>query len=196
MPSESVPSNLHGLMEELETVASRPGTLSVKQLRDAVGRRSFAPLLLLASLLGFTPLGVVPGVPTVLAIIIILVAGQVVLGCHSLWMPDVLLKRHIEKRDLKKAAVALKPFARTVDRIIRPRLFFLTQPPFSLAIAIACILLAATVPPLEFVPLVDMPLWGAMVAFSLALFAHDGFLAIVAFVLIAAGIALTCWALL
>jgi hypothetical protein len=52
-----------------------------------------------------------------------------------------------------------------------------------------------SVPPLELVPFVDLPLWGAMVAFSLALFAHDGVLAIVAFALTAAGIVLAAMAL-
>jgi hypothetical protein len=46
-----------------------------------------------------------------------------------------------------------------------------------------CILIALTVPLLELVPFVDMPLWGALVTFSLALAAHDGLLAIAAFVL-------------
>ena len=44
-------------------------------------------------------------------------------------------------------------------------------------------MIALTLPPLELVPLVDMPLWGAMVAFSLALFTHDGVLAFIAIAL-------------
>ena len=183
-------TNLHGLLEELETAATagRAEEISVKQLRDAVGRRSFAPLLLIASLLGFTPIGVVPGVPTILAIFVILVAGQVAVGRHSLWVPSVLLNLQIERRNLQKATNALKPFARAVDRIIRPRMSFLTEPPYSSAMAVTCVLMALTVPPFELVPLVDVPLWGAMVAFSLALFAHDGVLAIIASALTVAGI--------
>ena len=190
------PTNLQGLLEELETTAGGPKEISVKELQDAIGRRSFAPLLLLASLLGFTPLGVVPGGPTILAIVMILVAGQVALGRHSLWMPSVLLRLNIDKGDLQKATRALKPFARWVDMVIRPRLSFLTEPPYSFVMAATCVLLALTVPPLEFVPLVDMPLWGAMVAFSLALFAHDGVLAIIAFALTATGIYFSISALL
>jgi hypothetical protein len=82
---------------------------------------------------------------------------------------------------------ALKPFAQRVDKVIRPRLTVLTDPPFSWVIVAACVLLALSVPPLEFLPFVDWPLWGAMVAFSLALFAHDGVLALVAFALTGIG---------
>ena len=193
MPPPKAPANLEEFLEQLEKTCGGAKEVSVRDLRDAVGRRSFAPLLLLASLLGFTPLGGVPGIPTTLAIFVILIAGQVVLGRNHLWAPRALLDRQIEGRKLKKSAHALKPFARAVDKVIRPRLSFLTEPPYSYAIALTCILLALTVPPFELVPFVDLPLWGAMVAFSLALFAHDGYLAIAAFFLTAAGIFLIAY---
>jgi hypothetical protein len=191
----STPTNLEGLLDELAALGQTK-EISVKQLLDAIGRRSFAPLLLLVSLLGFTPLGVVPGVPTLLAVFVILIAGQVAIGCRHVWLPAAMLRLPIEGRDLKKAAIKLKPFGRAVDKVIRPRLTALTERPFSSALAVACVMIALTVPPLELIPLVDIPLWGAMVAFSLALFAHDGVLAFIAIALTATGITLTLTALL
>jgi hypothetical protein len=196
MPPRKGPTNLEDFLAQLETAGGRTEEISVRDLRDAIGRRSFAPLLLLASLLGFTPLGGVPGIPTTLAVFVILIAGQVALGRDHLWAPRALLDRRIEGRKLEKSTQALKPFARAVDKVIGPRLSFLTEPPYSLAIAVTCILLALTVPPFELVPFVDLPLWGAMVAFSLALFAHDGYLAIAAFLLTAAGIFLIVFTML
>jgi hypothetical protein len=192
----SVPANLEHLLEQLESAGGRAEEISIGDVRDAVGRRSFAPLLLLVTLLGFTPLGGVPGVPTFLAIIVILIAGQVALGHRHLWAPAAVLNRQVDKRKLQKAARALKPFARTVDKVVRPRLPFLTEPPYSFMIAVTCVLLALSVPPLELVPLVDLPLWGAMVAFSLALFAHDGLLAIAAWALTGVGVFLAVTTLL
>jgi hypothetical protein len=52
-----------------------------------------------------------------------------------------------------------------------------------------------TVPPLELVPFIDMPLWAALAAFALALVAHDGLLAIAAFVLTVLGAGLIGYAL-
>jgi hypothetical protein len=190
------PTDLEGLLAELEKAGGRGKEISVRELRDAIGRRAFAPLLLLASLIGFTPLGGVPGVPTTLAIVVILIAGQAALGRSQLWAPRVLLERRIDKGRLQKSAQALTPFARAIDKVIRPRLTFLTEPPWSAVIALACVLIALSVPPFELVPFVDLPLWGAMVAFSLALFAHDGVLAIVAFLLTALGIVLAAITLL
>ena len=190
MAKAKAPSNLEGLLCDLAALG-KAQHVSVGELLDTLGRRSFAPLLLLASLLGFTPLGVVPGGPTLLAVFVILIAGQLAIGCNRVWLPRRMLDLSISGGDLKKAATKLKPFGRAVDRLIRPRLAFLTEPPFSSALAVACVLVAFAVPPLELVPLVDIPLWAAMVAFSLALFAHDGALAIAAMALMAIGIVLS-----
>jgi hypothetical protein len=189
------PIDLEELLEQLESAGGREKEISLRDLRDAIGRRAFAPLLLLVSLIGFTPLGGIPGVPTALALFIILFAGQVALSRRHLWAPAFVLDRQVEKRKLQKSARALKPFARWVDKVIRPRLTFLTEPPWSAAIAVTCVLLALTVPPFELVPFIDLPLWAAMVAFSLALFAHDGVLAIIAFILTAVGVVLVAMTL-
>jgi hypothetical protein len=188
--------DLAGLLDGLAKAGSKEDEMSVRDMRDTVGRRSFAPLLLTTSLIGFTPLGGVPGVPTALAILIVLIAAQIVLGRQSLWLPSFLLDRKVKGRKVQSAAKSLQPFARLVDKAIRPRLTFLTERPSSYVLAIACILIAVTVPPLELVPFVDMPLWAALAAFALALAAHDGLLAIAAFILTATGLTLVCLALL
>jgi hypothetical protein len=175
--------NLHDLLRRLEDAAAEGEEVMLGHILDAIGRRSFAPILLITSLLGLTPLGGVPGVPTTLGVIIVFVAAQIVLGFDRLWLPRILLNRKVKGATLKKGARFLKPAARFVDKIIRPRLTFLTDRPYSYVLALLCLVLALGAPPLEVVPLVDIPLWGAMAAFSLALVAHDGLLAIVAFVL-------------
>ena len=186
MSGQAGSSDLKSLLEKLASAGeAEQDHVSLGDLLDAVGRRSFAPILLLASLLGFTPLGGVPGVPTTLATLIVFVAGQIVLGFDRLWLPQVLLRRRIKRSKVDRAVCFLKPAAAAVDKIIRPRLTFLTDRPYSYLIALICILLAFAVPPLELVPFVDIPLWGAITAFSLVLAAHDGFLAIVAFLLTA-----------
>jgi hypothetical protein len=79
-PPQKGPTDLEGLLDQLEDAGNGDTEISVREVRDAIGRRAFAPLLLLVSLLGFTPLGGIPGVPTTLAVIVILIAGQVALS--------------------------------------------------------------------------------------------------------------------
>lgn len=181
------PPDLVGLLAILAKAGRAKTEISVRELRDIIGRRSFAPLLLAASLVGFTPLGGIPGVPTTLATIVVIIAVQIVMGFDSLWLPKFLLDREIEGKKLVRGAKALRPVARVIDKAIRPRLTFLTERPTSYVIALVCVMIALTVPPLELVPFVDIPLWAALVAFSLALVAHDGLLAIAAFVLTITG---------
>jgi hypothetical protein len=185
------PPDLVGLLAILAQAGRAKTQVSVRELRDVIGRRSFAPLLLAASIVGFTPLGGIPGVPTTLATIVVIIAVQIVMGFESLWLPRFLLDRKVEGKKLVRGAKSLRPVARAIDRAIRPRLTFLTERPTSYLIAVVCAMIALTVPPLELVPFVDIPLWAALVAFSLALVAHDGLLAIAAFVLTVTGAILT-----
>ena len=191
MPTSSDSHTLEVLVGKLTDTAEQDGKeVSIRELRDALGRRSFAPLLLATSLIGFTPIAMVPGMPSFLALIIGFVAAQIILGYDSVWLPKRILDRKFEREKLKKSTGVLQKVARVVDKAIRPRLTALTDRPFSYVIALICLLLAIGAPPLEFVPFIDAPLWAALIAFSLALVAHDGVLAIIAFALTAAGIAL------
>lgn len=190
------PPNLVGLLAELAKAGRDHKEISVRDLRDIVGTRSFAPFLLMVSLIGFTPIGGIPGVPTILATIVVLAASQLILGFNSLWLPTFVLDRMIDGQKLEKSAKSLRPFARMIDKVIRPRLTVLTNRPFLYVAALLCILIAVTVPPLELVPFVDLPLWAALVAFSLALAAHDGLLMIFALGLTATGVVLVGIALL
>ena len=177
------PIDLRSLLHRLAVAGQAHDEVAVADLVRVVGRRSFAPILLTASLVGFTPLGAVPGVPTTLAVIVILVAGQIALGFQTLWLPHFLRRKTVKGSALTEGAAFLKPAARIVDRLIRPRLVFLTEGSFSHLIALICVLLSLAIPPLEFVPLVDIPLWGVITAFSLALATHDGVLALIALLL-------------
>ena len=179
--------DLVGLLAILAKAGRAKTQVSVRELREVIGRRSFAPLLLATSIVGFTPLGGIPGVPTVLAIIVVTIAMQIVMGFESLWLPRFLLDRQVEGKKLVRGAKLLRPVAGAIDKAIRPRLTVLTQRPTSYVIAVLCVMIALTVPPLELVPFVDIPLWAALVAFSLALVAHDGLLAIAAFALTITG---------
>ena len=115
------PSNLQGLLKTLAEASRNEDQVSVRDLRDEIGRRSFAPLLLATSIVGFTPIGGIPGVATTLAVLITLIAAQIVLGFKSLWLPHFLLDRKVNGRKLEKAVKKLQPAARVVDKAIMLR---------------------------------------------------------------------------
>src|SRR5918996_4022072 len=110
------PPDLVGLLAILAKTGRAKTQVSVGELRDVIGRRSFAPLLLVASLVGFTPLGGVPGVPTTLAIIVVVIALQILMGFESLWLPRFMLDRKVEGKKLVRGAESLRPVARALDK--------------------------------------------------------------------------------
>lgn len=176
------PENLEALLDEVAEAAEREaGEVSLGAVLDRIGRRSFGPLLLLPALIAFTPLGGVPVLPTVMAAAVILIAGQLVVGLDHFWLPEVLQRRSAEPQTVCKSTQKLRPAARFVDRLIGPRLTWLTREPFVHIAAVICILVALTVPPLEVVPFAGSVAWAAIGIFGLALTAHDGLLALLAF---------------
>jgi hypothetical protein len=181
--SPALETDLQTLLQKLAARAEREQSFTVGELLQSLGRRSFAPILLITAAIGFTPLGAIPGMPTMLAFVIILMTAQIILGRRHIWLPGFIRKKCLSRRNVLRAINYLKKPARFLDRIVHPRLTFLTEKPFSIFLAAACLVLALAIPPLEFVPLIDMPLWAAIMALSVALATHDGLVAIVAFII-------------
>ncbi|MDP2409752.1 MAG: exopolysaccharide biosynthesis protein [Pseudolabrys sp.] len=163
--------------------AGKSATVSVGDLTDALGSRSFGPLLLVPSLILITPLSGIPGAPTTGAIIIVLVAAQMVFGNSKVWLPEFVRQRTLRRSRLNAVAKKLKPAARFVDRITSRRMVFLTHRPFSLLLVIPCIVLALAMPPLEIVPMTSTILASGIFLLALALTAQDGLLGLISLVL-------------
>ena len=155
-------------------------------LIDEIGTRSFGPLLLLAGLVTVMPIvGDIPGVPTVMALLVLLVAGQLLLGREHFWLPRWVLDRRVRRDRLVRALGWLRRPARWVDRLLRPRLAWLVRGPGQYAIAVACVVIALAMPPMEFVPFSANAAGAVLLAFGLALIARDGVFALVAYVITA-----------
>lgn len=161
--------------------AETGGTVTVDQVQEKVGRRSFGPLLLILGLIALTPIGGIPGVPTLFGLVVLLTAGQLLIGRRSFWLPAFITKRSIGAKRLKKAAKSAGPAARWVDTLLRPRLDMLTDDRGVYGIAVACVVLALTLPVLEVVPMAGFVPAAAITAFALALVARDGVLAIIGY---------------
>ena len=180
MQSNRSPHNLNEVLDEILAADPEAGRVSAGELLGAVGKRSFAPLLLLLALVAFTPLGGIPGIPTALATIVMITAGQLLFGRRHFWLPNFVLRRGINSGGLRKTIGWLRPIARWIDRLTKPRLVWLLQGAFLRVAALGCIVTALTIPPLEIIPFGGTPSWAAIGTFGLAIIAEDGVLALVA----------------
>lgn len=179
--------SLRRLVERVESAGGNQD-VTIDSILHAVGERSFAPLLLVVSVLLVTPVGAVPGAPTIGAVIIALIGLQLLLGRQQLWLPSVLLKRKVSGQKLARTMRYLEPAAQTIDKLVHPRLPRLVRAPFPRIVGLASILIALAMPPLEVVPMANAFTALTVALFALALTARDGLLVLIAF-LAAAGVA-------
>lgn len=177
-------TNLEELLDQISNADTEDGEISFSAILEAVGRRSFGPLLLVAGLITLAPIiGDIPGMPTVMGVFVLLTAGQLLLHREHFWLPQWLLKRSVAKDKLHKAFEWLYPPARFVDRWLRPRLTMFVQGIGLHVVAVVCIIIAAAMPAMELVPFSANGAGAALTAFGVSLIAHDGFLALLAFVI-------------
>lgn len=117
------------------------------------------------------------------AVLVVLIAGQLLCGRRQFWLPRWLLRWTVGRRRLKRALRTLRPLGRAADRITRPRLVILTHSAGVYAIAAISVVIAATMPPMEIVPFAATSAGAALTAFGLALIAEDGVVALIALLL-------------
>jgi hypothetical protein len=168
------------LLTMIDELGDRQRNVSVHDIREEIGERSFGPFLLVPAVIEMSPIGGIPGLPTALAVIISLFAVQILFGAQNLWLPQFVEKRTIDGKRLKSAMDAMMPVARFIDRFLKPRLKWLTKPPWVQVAAALSILICCTVPPLELIPFASTAPMGAIALFGLSLMARDGLLTVIA----------------
>ncbi|MGM0703236.1 MAG: exopolysaccharide biosynthesis protein [Pseudomonadota bacterium] len=183
MPEERL-TGLVSLIDRLKYAGRYDTSVSLEAILDCVGRRTFAPFLLIAGLITLAPLiGDIPGVPTLMASLVALTAAQLLLGREHLWLPRWLLARRVSRQRYRQTLEWLARPAGWVDRLLKPRLRRLTRPPAHLAVALTCLLIALAMPPMELIPFSANGAGLALTLFGLALFAEDGLMALFGYAL-------------
>lgn len=168
------PRSLGDLLQRIAEVASDRDEVYFATIMSALGTRSFGPVVLLIGVILVSPLSGIPGLPTTMAVGLLLVSLQLVLGRDSFWLPRFLMNRHIPSNRLQKTLRWLDRPARFIDWWLRPRFCVLASNGGAVAIAAICILLALIMPLLELVPFSTTAVGVAVAAFGLALVALDG----------------------
>ncbi len=177
------PHSLGAILDALRDLARQSDRVAAGDMIGAFGTRSYGPFLLVPALLELTPIGAIPGVPTLLAGSIVLFAAQMLLGRKRLWVPAMVARLQLPSRRVARGVRWLRPAAQRVDRWFHGRLERLTEGPLVRVAAAGCIALACTVPLLEVVPFASSIPMAAIALFGLALLVRDGVLMLVASVL-------------
>lgn len=184
-------SDLEQLIDRIDGVAQTRERLAVDDILDAVGYRSFGPVVLVAGLVTLAPLiGDIPGVPSLLALLVILTAGQLLFRREHIWLPRWIVERTLPRDKLQKGLQWSRRPARFIDRWIRPRLTWLVEGPGLIVLTLACVTVALAMPAMEIVPFSANGGGAALTAFGLAMISRDGALALFALIVTTATLAL------
>lgn len=141
------PERTSDLLIRLATSSDTP-EMTVGELLDALSDRAFGVLLLVLAIPVCIPF--LYGVPQVLSFPMFLIAFQMVLGRHTLWMPDRLRRRAFARADFETMARRAKRYLGWGEALARPRLTFLTgngpERIFGLFVVIFCISILTPLP--------------------------------------------------
>lgn len=174
-------TNLEEMLDRIYESANEEGRVSLGTIVESVGDRSFGPLLLMVGVIMTSPLSGMPGVPTTMGALVLLIAGQLLFRRDHFWLPRWVLRRSMEQSRVRRAVDWLRPLARFVDRWLRPRLPAFIRGISIYLISLVCAVIAAVMPMMELVPFSAHVAGLALTAFGLALISRDGLLALLAF---------------
>jgi hypothetical protein len=167
------PHSVAGILARLAALAGDT-RVSVGTLVDALGQRTYGPLLFTIGVIALSPLGAIPGASVICATLIVLTAVQMSLRAHAPWLPDRLRRLDVDGARGRRAIAVMAPRLRWLDRLARPRWHWLLAPPLSHAVALGLCLLATLMYPLALVPFGVMPVAAAVTVIGLGLLCTDG----------------------
>lgn len=124
----------------LRAVRGDSQKVSVREIIDALDSRSFGLAVLLFALPSVVPMP--PGVPTVVGIILLIVSIQMAFGREELWLPGILSKREFDRKSLVGAFEGLAPRLAVIEKVMKPRLLFMTGRVGSILIGIIVLVMA------------------------------------------------------
>ena len=182
---------LTGLLDQLDGTDSG-SKIRLQDIIDNFASRGFGPLLVLPALIALLPTGAIPGVPTLCGLFIATVASQLALGKRTPWLPRRLRERGFSHRRFHQAVARVRPWTQCFDRLLKPRLEFLTSPLMQRLVAVLSALLALSMIPLELLPFAAAIPALAIALLGLGLAAEDGLLIMAGLAVVALG-AVVIW---
>nr|WP_314257305.1 exopolysaccharide biosynthesis protein [uncultured Devosia sp.] len=164
------------LVDDLKQRVEAGERISIGLIQRIAGGRAAGPILLLPALVVVSPLSAIPGVPTIVGLNTILVAGQVALGRDHLWLPNWLTKRAVPSKYGARLLKYLGRFSQVADGIAKPRAKAVIAPLTRRVGAGICVAVACLMPAMEIIPFTSTWAAGIIALYALAITARDGFL--------------------
>jgi hypothetical protein len=175
-------SNLSSLGDVADRVreSTHSGEVSVGEVLDALGPRSFVPLLLAPAILAATPLSGVPGVSMICGVLIALISFEMLMSYDQAYIPGKLRRQTVDGDSLRKALEKSRPVIDWVDRHTRSRLSGLFHRPMVYIPKLICLFSGMAMPFLEFIPFSSSIVAIGVSFLAISLLTRDGLFFLIA----------------
>lgn len=176
--------NVSDILEELrrETEGQASSEVSVGDLVDALDEQGYGAALTILPLIELTPIGGIPGVPTILALILATLCIRLLLGYEHFWVPNLVRRQTLKKSRVEKSVEFLKPLALRIDATLHKRLTPFSGKTGQRVACVVILILLVSVPPLELLPFATSGPMIVIAIFGLGILFRDGLLMLLAFV--------------
>tara|TARA_R110000868_G_scaffold53744_6_gene168631 strand:+ start:27601 stop:28215 length:615 start_codon:yes stop_codon:yes gene_type:complete len=137
-----MPRGLIGALEQIAAEAGEEG-MSLGEFVDALGERAFGIILFAMALPVSIPF--LYGVPQVMALPMMALSAQMVMGRGEPWLPTRFKASRLEKRGLVRMATAGRKWFGWLEALARPRLSFLSGPTAERLIGLVFVLFCTSI---------------------------------------------------
>lgn len=182
------PRRLSDILQEIAIAPATPvERILLGQLIEGFGNRAFGALLFIFAVPVALPIAI-PGISAVLGAPLLCLSWQLMRGREQPWLPEVMRSRSFRRLDFARMLHRVLPSIRRVERLVGPRLVWMTNRRGERVIGLFAFMLAVVL----FLPI---PLGNSVPALAIAIMAlaileRDGLAAIAGTLVGLAGIAI------
>ena len=176
---------LSEVLERLERSVNGQ-SITVQDMMDELGRKSFAAMIMIFALLAASPASAVPGLTATVGLSVAVMVVQMLAGRDHIWLPGFLATRRIPSQRVCQAIGWLRRPVHAVERVLRPRMTFLIKRPWLYLPLSIMLCIALFMPVMEVVPTSGSIASSVVALFAAGMLMRDGALVFAATLLSAA----------
>jgi len=183
MADRDAPS-LNGVLDQMEHLSGgEDRQITVEEIIDCLGKHSFASTILAFSLISTSPASGIPGITAFVALVVMFLVVQMIVGRDSLWLPGFIMRRDIAAKKLREGVSWLRKPVGFVDRFLHERSTYLLHRPWVYLPLVMVLALTLFMPFMEVIP-TSGSIASAMIAiFAAGYLMRDGRVVILSMIL-------------
>ncbi len=182
---------LSEVLDQLENAVDGD-SIFVRDVVEQLGRKSFASLMLVFSLISTSPASAIPGVTAVVAALVFTLVIQMIIGRKTVWLPEFVGRKRLSTAKLCKGVRWLRSPVHFLERFLKPRFTILLHRPWIFLPLFLILALTLFMPFMEIVPTSGSIASAVIALFAAGLLTRDGALILFALFLLS-GIPLAIW---